>query len=300
MKFIMRLCAASLIGIALAVASVTVSAQLMRIERVPIGKITHFYDKGAVEVTAEIPHGGTSQEKSLAIRVTDSLNEYETGSVTLSSKEVETVVENLQQMLDESARTPDDLVYQLAGQKFMVSINGGSKPAFIVSVDEATAGTTHRPEAENRQILKDFVELLKKGQAVLDTPKASPQSGLPQPPVSEATKQVVANSEAGKTSPAAAAALANVGRTYTPQELAQLVQNGQASRCAVVTTPPGAEVYIDGNKGGVSPIAFVLLKQGDTPRTITIKMAGYKTVEKKFVPDGKTIPIALTLERDSP
>jgi PEGA domain len=132
-----------------------------------------------------------------------------------------------------------------------------------------------------------------------DTPKALPQSGPPQAPAGQATQQAVANSEAAKTSPAAAAAMAKVGHTYTAQELAQLVQNGQASRCAVVTAPPGAGVYIDGSKGGVSPLAFFLLKQGDTPRTITIKMAGYKTVEKQFIPDGKTIPIGLTLESDS-
>jgi hypothetical protein len=44
-------------------------------------------------------------------------------------------------------------------------------------------------------------------------------------------------------------------------------------------------------------VAFVLLKQGDTPRKVTIKMTGYKTVEKAVVPDGKTIPIGLTLEK---
>jgi hypothetical protein len=48
---------------------------------------------------------------------------------------------------------------------------------------------------------------------------------------------------------------------------------------------------------GVSPIVFVLLKRGDTPRTVSIKMDGYKTVEKKFVPDGKPIPIGLTMEK---
>jgi hypothetical protein len=39
------------------------------------------------------------------------------------------------------------------------------------------------------------------------------------------------------------------------------------------------------------------LKQGETPRTITIKMPGYETVEKRIVPDGKAIPIAVTLEK---
>jgi hypothetical protein len=105
------------------------------------------------------------------------------------------------------------------------------------------------------------------------------------------------NSEASKGSPAAAASLANVGRVYNPQELAELIKNGEASKCAVVTVPPGAEVDIDGNKMGVSPVAFVLLKQGDAPRTVTIRMSGYKTIERKLIPDGKTIPIGLTLEK---
>jgi hypothetical protein len=63
----------------------------------------------------------------------------------------------------------------------------------------------------------------------------------------------------------------------------------------VATTPAGAEVYVDGNKIGVSPLAFVLVRHGDISRTITVKVAGYKTIEQKFVPDGKTIPIALKL-----
>ncbi len=108
---------------------------------------------------------------------------------------------------------------------------------------------------------------------------------------------VMANSEAGKASSAAAAALADVGHMLTPQEMADLVSKGEASRCAVVTMPPGAEVEIDGNRAGVSPLAFVLLKHGDTPRVITIKMNGYKTVEKKVIPDGKTIPVGITLDK---
>jgi len=124
----------------------------------------------------------------------------------------------------------------------------------------------------------------------------------PSQPVTSATPKpllegLATNSEASKSSPAAAASLANVGRVYSPQELADLVQKRQASRGAVVTVPPGAEVDIDGNKAGVSPFAFVLLRQGDNPRTVTLKMDGYKTIERKFVPDGKTIPIALTLEK---
>ena len=115
----------------------------------------------------------------------------------------------------------------------------------------------------------------------------------------EATKQaIVTNSEAAKSSPAAAAELATTGHMPTAEELAAEVQAGEASRCAVITDPPGAEIDVDGNKAGVSPMAFVLLKHGDTPRVITIKMSGFKTVEMRVVPDGKTIPIGLTLEKE--
>ena len=69
------------------------------------------------------------------------------------------------------------------------------------------------------------------------------------------------------------------------------------SLCFVATTPAGAKIYVDGLKGGVSPFAFVLMSHGNTPRRVTVKLSGYKTVEQKFVPDGKTIPIVLTLQK---
>ncbi|MGA8068621.1 MAG: PEGA domain-containing protein, partial [Terriglobales bacterium] len=106
------------------------------------------------------------------------------------------------------------------------------------------------------------------------------------------------NAEASKTSPAAAAQLAQDGHVNAPEELAQLVQKGQASKTAVITSPAGAEVYVDGNKLGVTPVVFVLLKR-DNPRVLTIKLAGYKTVEKTLVPDGKNIPIGISLEKEA-
>jgi len=126
-----------------------------------------------------------------------------------------------------------------------------------------------------------------------EEPSPAPAVVLP-----EATKQsIVANSEASKSSPAAAAALADIGHMQTPEEMTALVQEGKASKCAIITSPPGAEIDIDGNKAGVSPLVFILLKKGDSPRTITIKMDGYRTVEQSVVPDGETIPIGLVLEK---
>jgi len=111
--------------------------------------------------------------------------------------------------------------------------------------------------------------------------------------------QLGANTSAMQTSPAAAASLlydnASGWNSKTPEERAELLKDGQASRCVILTTPAGAEIDIDGNRAGVSPLGFSLLRHGDQYRTITIKMAGYVTVEKKFLPDGKDIPIGITL-----
>jgi hypothetical protein len=115
----------------------------------------------------------------------------------------------------------------------------------------------------------------------------------------EAIKRpLLENSEASKASPAAAAQLAQDGHINTPQEMAQLVESGKASKTAVITVPAGAEVYVDGNRLGVTPVVFVLIKR-EEPRAVTVKLTGYKTVEKTLVPDGKNIPIAITLEKEA-
>lgn len=103
-------------------------------------------------------------------------------------------------------------------------------------------------------------------------------------------EQVLANSKAALASPASAGML-------SPREQVELSQKGQASRCVVVTVPPGAEVAIDGRRAGVSPVAFMLLKRGDTPRVLTIMLDGYKSMEESIVPDGKPISVAVTLEK---
>jgi hypothetical protein len=58
-----------------------------------------------------------------------------------------------------------------------------------------------------------------------------------------------------------------------------------------------AEVFIDGNKLGITPVVTNLMRR-DAPRTVTVKLAGYKTFEKQFEPDGKPIPLGLTLEKE--
>ena len=127
--------------------------------------------------------------------------------------------------------------------------------------------------------------------AVFTLPQA--QAAVPTPNLDEVKK----NSENARNSPAAAAALARDGHMHTREELEELVKQGKASKCAVITNPAGAEVFIDGNKAGVTPFALTLIKT-EKPRVVTVKLAGYKTVEKEYDPDGKVIPIALTLEKE--
>lgn len=82
----------------------------------------------------------------------------------------------------------------------------------------------------------------------------------------------------------------------TGSELADLVSRGEASFCIVSTSPTGAEVYLDGKQMGVSELVFCMLKS-ETPRTITIKMDGYKTLEGQCDPNGRTVVIAGALEK---
>jgi hypothetical protein len=77
--------------------------------------------------------------------------------------------------------------------------------------------------------------------------------------------------------------------------MAWQIGKGQASKTEIITSLAGAEVYIDGNKAGTTPLELVLIKR-DNPRALTIKLPGYKTVEKTLVPDGNNIPITVVLE----
>jgi hypothetical protein len=83
-----------------------------------------------------------------------------------------------------------------------------------------------------------------------------------------------------------------------PQEVDALVKAGQASRGAVLTIPPAADVYIDGQKVGASPLSIVLVRNGDKPRIVRIVKSGFEPVEKKIVPDGTTVRIEVFLQRN--
>jgi hypothetical protein len=116
--------------------------------------------------------------------------------------------------------------------------------------------------------------------------------------LSPAFLAILDKATAVKVSQAAVGSLSDGGDILSLQEQAEGIQKGEASKCSVVTTPAGAKILIDGDEAGISPMVFVLLRHGDTPRSIKITLNGYKIVEKRVVPDGKTIPISLKLEKN--
>ncbi len=107
------------------------------------------------------------------------------------------------------------------------------------------------------------------------------------------TEQFV-RSQVGVTS-AAARALAEDGGYLSDSQV--LADKGQASRCAVLSTPSGATVYVDGLNVGVTPLHFFLLRT-DKPRTVAVKLEGYQAFEQHYIPNGKTIPIDVRLQNN--
>lgn len=73
------------------------------------------------------------------------------------------------------------------------------------------------------------------------------------------------------------------------------LENMTGSLITVTTNPPAAEIWVDGVRGKQTPANFLLLRKRDpVERTVTINLKGYKSVERKLVPDGS--PMALNIE----
>jgi len=75
-----------------------------------------------------------------------------------------------------------------------------------------------------------------------------------------------------------------------------MISTGQASMAILVSTPLGAEVFVDDAKVGVTPLTLVLLRKGDAERVIIFRMKGYKDHIEKVVPTGAPVSISATLQ----
>lgn len=144
--------------------------QIVHTERVEIGKMTTaFYgDAPELSVVANKRKGKDNVPSSLTVSVTGSSHQAETASIDLTLDELATVIKNLDDMLKESIKSTDDLLYTLPGKDFTSGINGGQRPHFAVMVQGVMVVTQERSEEENRQTLQDVINLLKKGQSVLN------------------------------------------------------------------------------------------------------------------------------------
>jgi hypothetical protein len=98
-----------------------------------------------------------------------------------------------------------------------------------------------------------------------------------------AKNQLAENSKVSNSSPAAATALLTDGHVPTQEELKQDVKDGTASYCVVITTPPSAELYIDGNLEPV--INFIPLESKKYPSApLSLTMGGWETRGKSAIP----------------
>jgi len=92
----------------------------------------------------------------------------------------------------------------------------------------------------------------------------------------------------------------NISDVLTAAQKIALIKAGKASLVLVTTHPAGAAVDVDGHQIGVSPINFVLLKQGSGARTIDIYKDGYEVISRQVAPTKSTIQINETLNPFSP
>jgi hypothetical protein len=114
---------------------------------------------------------------------------------------------------------------------------------------------------------------------------AAPQISQPvQPPVQPQQPQ---------TSPTVQRIIPNDPNTPAPPLPANV-----GSFTTVVTDPAGAGIAVDGKSTG-GKTKFLLLNKTGAERTIVITMKGYKTVEKKLIPDGKPITLNIKLEKET-
>jgi hypothetical protein len=147
------------------------SAQIVRTERIFVGKLDHFNGglRGAsLSVFALKRKGG----KYLEVAVTGSLSPYRTGTTILGAVDLSDVIKNLEQMLRESASTSDEFTYNHARGNFSVNIAGADESRLYITVQGVTAVSGMRPRNFNLDILREVIDLLKKGEAVLEA-KAS-------------------------------------------------------------------------------------------------------------------------------
>jgi hypothetical protein len=131
------------------------------------------------------------------------------------------------------------------------------------------------------------------------TVKVAPKAQIP---VAPSSKPVAADT----TGPVAAAQPPHHDPVFkedaSPEsfrENAPLIKEGKASLCTITTTPPGADVTLDGKHLGNTPLVFVLLREGN-PRVIDLTLGGYKVVHSTQIPNGQTIPLDVKFEPAQP
>ena len=126
--------------------------------------MTGFYGEGSAFTVFVSKREDT---RFLTMIVAGSANRNQLGGVSMPLGDLSIILKNLKQMLDESAKTQDEISYSRRENKFIASINGGVTPQLGLTVDGVLVGTAGLSGEDNRRILRDVVELLTKAEDLM-------------------------------------------------------------------------------------------------------------------------------------
>jgi len=161
----------STLVVAIASASTYLTGQITRTETVKVGTINRFYPGTSyLELTAhkEVTANKRQNAKYLSVHV---VNDFEgkIGLTDIPLTDISIILKNLEQMVEESSKSSDDLSYNRPQNKFLASIRGSPEPSVSFFVGGVLVATDGRSESENRKTLQDFIGLLTKGKAILES-----------------------------------------------------------------------------------------------------------------------------------
>lgn len=87
------------------------------------------------------------------------------------------------------------------------------------------------------------------------------------------------------------------GDKLSPDQIAKMTRDGTGSVTIITSTPPSADVVLDGRKILRTPAYFVMEKKGDGSRNLAVTLPGYKPYEQKVVVNGQPVALNVKLEK---
>ena len=144
-----------------------VRSSLTRTHVVVLGSLTDFIDRGAVSVAYVERSDEAIPFTGITIAITDSSNQYEHGTVSITGEQLPSTIDGLERLYSESAKATDDLKYEDESLHLLIDVNPHDWVKLGIYGDGALAGKTCRSVDGCRKTLRKFIDMLKAGQAML-------------------------------------------------------------------------------------------------------------------------------------